>query len=251
MGRILFVTESETRATEYKQALKNHEFQTSNNEVEIEDILKVETPEIIIIDCDIKNIEPKSVIKTVKHYPAILILALGENPTGKDILSQANLIISKVADTDTISAIVESGFRTSASFTRLADSNQDLAKSLYQLNVLYNTSSQLAGSLDKDELIKIMMEGIDKSLNFDLACALIFRSPREPVLIINSIQNVSDRLLEALKLRAILNYKSIIEDPPIDIKIGNLKIEKNIIFLFLDLTACSRKLVLMMTYTGL
>ena len=157
---------------------------------------------------------------------AILILALGETLIGKEITNHANLIISNGANEDTISAIVDAGFRTGASLAKLANSNQDLAKSLYQLNVLYNTSSQLAGSLDKDELIKIMIEGIDKSLNFDLACALIFRSPREPVLIIHSIHNVSDRLLEALKLRAILSYKSIIEDPPIDIKIGNLKIEK-------------------------
>ena len=39
---------------------------------------------------------------------------------------------------------------------------------------------------------------------------------------------ISDRLLEALKLRAILSYKSLLSDPPYDIKIGNLKIEKNI-----------------------
>ena len=56
----------------------------------------------------------------------------------------------------------------------------------------------------------------------------MFRSEREPVLIINSIYKVSDRLLEALKLRAILSYKSLLADPPVDIKIGNLKIEKNI-----------------------
>ena len=226
MGRVLFITDSDEKDNRYKQALKGHEFQTSCDETEIEDILKVETPEVVIVDCDIEKIELKTVIKTIKHYPVILILAIGEQHIGKDLSNLSNLIISQSADEDTILAIVDAGFRTAASFTKLANSNQDLAKSLYQLNVLYSTSSQLAGSLDKDELIKIMIEGIDKSLNFDLACALIFRSPREPVLIIHSINNVSDRLLEALKLRAILSYKSIVEDPPIDIKIGNLKIEK-------------------------
>lgn len=73
-----------------------------------------------------------------------------------------------------------------------------------------------------------MIEGIEKSLNFELSCTLMFRSEREPVLIINSLYKVSDRLLEALKLRAILSYKSLLSDPPVDIKIGNLKIEKNI-----------------------
>jgi signal transduction histidine kinase len=82
--------------------------------------------------------------------------------------------------------------------------------------------------LDKDKLLKIMNEGIEKSLSPELSCILTFRSEREPVLIINSLHKISDRLLEALKLRAILSYKSLLADPPFDIKIGNLKIEKNI-----------------------
>ena len=228
MARILFVTDSEVREKDVKSALKGHEYQASADETNIEDVLKVETPDIVIVDCDIQTLDLKTVIKSIKHYPVILILFLGKNPVGKDVTNQSNLLISDGADKDIILATVDAGLRMGASFAKLANSNQDLAKSLYQLNVLYNTSSQLAGSLDKDELIKIMTEGIDKSLNFDLACVLIFRSPREPVLIINSINNISDRLLEALKLRAILSYKSIVEDPPIDIKIGNLKIEKNI-----------------------
>ncbi len=228
MARILFITDSDEKEKVVKSALKGKEFLVSSDEINIEDILKVETPDVVILDCDIQKIEPKAVIKTVKHYSIILILYTGEKPVGKDITNHANLIISKDADKNIISAIVEAGLRTGTSLQKLADSNQELARSLYQLNVLYNTSSQLAGSLDKEELIKIMIEGIDKSLNFDMACVLIFRSPREPVLVINSIYNVSDRLLEALKLRAILSYKSIVEDPPVDIKIGNLKIEKTV-----------------------
>ncbi len=228
MARILFITDSDEKEKTFKSALKGKEFLVSSDEVNIEDILKVETPDIVILDCDIQILDVKTVIKTVKHYPVILILYTGDKPVGKDITNHANLIISKNADKNIISAIVDAGLRTGMSLRKLADSNQELARSLYQLNVLYNTSSQLAGSLDKEELIKIMIEGIDKSLNFDMACVLIFRSPREPVLVINSIFNVSDRLLEALKLRAILSYKSIIEDPPVDIKIGNLKIEKSI-----------------------
>ncbi len=228
MTRILLISDLEDREKRIKSALRGKEILTSCDEINIEDVLKVEAPEIVILDCDTKAVEIKSIIKTIKHYPVILILYTGETPIGKDITSHANLIITKDADKNIISATVDAGIRTGAALEKLANSNQELARSLYQLNVLYSTSSQLAGSLDKDELIRIMIEGIEKSLNFDLACVLIFRSPREPVLVIHSIENISDRLLEALKLRAILSYKSIIEDPPIDIKIGNLKIEKNI-----------------------
>ena len=161
-------------------------------------------------------------------FGAFDLLILGEIPHNKDVTHNANLFIKTPIDKKLLSATIDSALKTRQSLLKMARSNQELARSLYQLNVLYNTSSQLAGSLDKDKLIKIMIEGIEKSLNFDLSCTLMFRSEREPVLIINSVNKISDRLLEALKLRAILSYKSILSDPPYDIKIGNLKIEKNI-----------------------
>ena len=114
---------------------------------------------------------------------------------------------------------IDSALKTRQSLIKMTKANQELARSLYQLNVMYNTSSQLAGSLDKDKLLKIMNEGIEKSLSPELSCTLTFRSEREPVLIINSLYKISDRLLEALKLRAILSYKSLLSDPPFDIKI--------------------------------
>jgi len=56
----------------------------------------------------------------------------------------------------------------------------------------------------------------------------MFRSQTEPVLIINSLYNISDGLLEALKLRTILNYKSKAKFDSPDIKPNQLKVEKYI-----------------------
>ena len=192
------------------------------------DILKVEEPDIVMIDGDIKSLDLKPLCRKVKQYPVVILLILGEIEHNKDVTHNVNLFIKTPIDKKLLSATVDSALKTRQSLLKMARSNQELARSLYQLNVLYNTSSQLAGSLDKDKLLKIMLEGIEKSLNFELSCTLMFRSEREPVLIINSLHKVSDRLLEALKLRAILSYKSLLSDPPFDIKIGNLKIEKNI-----------------------
>ena len=181
-----------------------------------------------MIDGDIKSLDLKPLCRKVKQYPVVILLILGEIEHNKDVTHNVNLFIKTPIDKKLLSATVDSALKTRQSLLKMARSNQELARSLYQLNVLYNTSSQLAGSLDKDKLLKIMIEGIEKSLNFELSCTLMFRSEREPVLIINSLHKVSDRLLEALKLRAILSYKSLLSDPPFDIKIGNLKIEKNI-----------------------
>lgn len=228
MTKLLIVSEDKEKENIIKEVCPSDEILISVDKTLILDILNVEEPDIVIIDGDIESIDLKPLCKKIKQYPVISLLILGNKKHNKDITHNINLFVKAPVDKNLLSATIDSSLKTRQSLLKMAKSNQELARSLYQLNVLYNTSSQLAGSLDKDKLLKIMTEGIEKSLNFDLACTLMFRSEREPVLLINSLYKVSDRLLEALKLRAILSYKSLLNDPPLDIKIGNLKIEKNI-----------------------
>ena len=228
MTKFLLISEDSEKENIIKKVCADSEILVTSDETFIFDALDVEEPDIVIIDGDIKCLDLKSVCKKIKQYPVISLLILGETKYNKDITHNINLFIKNPIDENLFSATIDSSLKTRQSLLKMAKSNQELARSLYQLNVLYDTSSQLAGSLDKDKLVKIMIEGIEKSLNFDLSCTLMFRSEREPVLIINSLYKISDRLLEALKLRAILSYKSLLNDPPLDIKIGNLKVEKNI-----------------------
>ena len=228
MTKFLLVSEDSEKEKLIREGFPSDELILSVDETLILDILKVEEPDIVIIDGDVSSLDLKPLCRKIKQFPVIILMILGKKEHNKDVTHNVNLFIKSPIDKKLLSATVDSSLRTRQSLLKMTKSNQELAASLYQLNVLYNTSSQLAGSLDKDKLIKIMIEGIEKSLNFELSCTLMFRSEREPVLIINSLYKVSDRLLEALKLRAILSYKSILSDPPYDIKIGNLKIEKNI-----------------------
>ena len=74
-----------------------------------------------------------------------------------------------------------------------------------------------------------MIEGLDKSLSFDLTCTMSFGFENEPVLIIDSLYDLSEELVSALKLRSVLNYKSLFDkDIPFNIDDRNLKIIKNI-----------------------
>ena len=228
MTKFLLISGDSEKEKSIRETFKSDEIIVSVDETMIFDILRVEEPDIILIDGDIDSLDLKPLCRKIKQFPVVILLILGEKEHNKDVTHNVNLFIKSPIDSKLLSSTVDSALRTRQSLLKMAKSNQELAASLYQLNVLYNTSSQLAGSLDKDRLIKVMIEGIEKSLNFELSCTLMFRSEREPVLIINSLYKVSDRLLEALKLRAILSYKSMLADPPFDIKIGNLKIEKNI-----------------------
>ena len=228
MTKFLLISEDSEKEKVIRETCPSDEIILTTDETFVIDALKVEEPDIVIVDGDITNLDLKPLCRKIKQYPVIILMILGEIQHNKDITHNANLFVKSPIDKNLLSATIDSSLKTRQSLLKMAKSNQELARSLYQLNVLYNTSSQLAGSLDKDKLLKIMTEGIEKSLSFDLSCTLMFRSEREPVLLINSLYKVSDRLLEALKLRAILSYKSLLNDPPLDIKIGNLKIEKNI-----------------------
>lgn len=228
MTKFLLISGDEEKEKIVKEVFSSDEVIVTTDETSIFDILDVEEPDIVIIDGDVDTLDLKTTCRKIKQYPVATLLIVGNARHNKDVTHNINLFIKAPVDKKLLSATIDSALKTRHSLLKMTKANQELAKSLYQLNVMYNTSSQLAGSLDKDELLKIMNEGIEKSLNFELSCTLTFRSEREPVLIINSLYKVSDRLLEALKLRAILSYKSLLSDPPFDIKIGNLKIEKNI-----------------------
>ena len=228
MTKFLLISEDSEKIKVINEAFSSDEVIVFAEETLIFDSLEVETPDVVMIDGDIKSLDVKAICRKVKRYPVIVLMIMGEVEHNKDVTHNANLFIKTPIDKKLLQATIESSLKTRQSLIKMAKSNQELARSLYQLNVLYDTSSQLAGSLDKDRLLKVMIEGIEKSLNFELSCTLMFRSEREPVLLINSLYKISDRLLEALKLRAILSYKSLLADPPLDIKIGNLKIEKNI-----------------------
>ena len=228
MTKFLLISEDIEKEKVLNEVCPSDEVIRTTDEMFVFDALKVEEPDIVVVDGDIKSLDLKPLCRKIKQYPVIILMVLGEVQHNKDVTHNANLFIKTPIDKPLLSATIDSSLKTRQSLLKMAKSNQELARSLYQLNVLYDTSSQLAGSLDKDKLLKIMTEGIEKSLNFDMSCTLMFRSDREPVLLINSLYKISDRLLEALKLRAILSYKSLLNDPPFDIKIGNLKIEKSI-----------------------
>ena len=203
MTKFLLISEDNEKECILREVFPTDEIIVSSDNTMIFDVLKVEEPDIVIVDGDVNGLDLKPLCRKIKQYPVVIILILGEKDHTKDVMHNANLFIKTPIDKKLLFATVDSSLRTRHALLKMTKSNQELARSLYQLNVLYNTSSQVAGCLDKDKLIKIMIEGIEKSLNFELSCTLIFRSEREPVLIINSLYKISVRLLEALKLRAI------------------------------------------------
>jgi len=233
LAKILFVSESNKKMKQVQEILQkhSHEFLYSDNQLLTIDILKTQLPDIIILDTEISGFDLKAVSKKIKSFETVLTILLTKtDEIEPELLKNSSAFLTEPISKNLLISTINANLKTKNSLEKLSNSNQELARSLYQLNVLYSTSSQFAGTLDKTKLIDYLIEGMDKSLSFGLSCVLNFKNENEPILIIHSLYQISDRLMEALKLRTVLNYKSIFEKKqmPFSLKIENLKIEKHI-----------------------
>ena len=232
MIRILLVSEDNNEINRFKNIFTkgSYDFETMSDETLICDLISVEAPDIIIIDT--KFPQTKDLNKKIKSIceNTIIIFALSTPSVEKDLIKFANAFITKEMTDDLILSTINVNLRMKNSLEMLSISNKDLADSLYRLNALYTTSSQFAGTLDKSKLINYMIEGMDKALSFSLTCTLSLCTDETPVLILNSLYELSDELITAIKLRTILNFNSLFEGktPPCELDIDTLKIEKHI-----------------------
>lgn len=190
-------------------------------------------PDITIIDTTNPDINISNICKNLKlenkTNDTQIILLTSKDSSSEEVLVGADGYITKPFNENILIATVNAHLRIKKLLDILYTNNSELAKSLYQLNVLYSTSSQLAGTLDKSKLISIMNSGLEKSLNFSLCYALIINGPENATLIINSLNPVSERLQEALKLRALIGYKNLFENNelPFELSMDNINVDVN------------------------
>lgn len=234
MGNILLISENDFIIKKYRALFDNrfYKFNSCCTTTSVFDLLEIEPPDIIVIDDKIQILNPLLTIKKIKsklENSQILLLTNGIEVNDEISKIVSGFMMDSFSDNLIVSTI-NTHLKTKENLDKLSVKNKDLADSLYKLNVLYNTSSQFAGTLDTKELLSYMIEGLDKSLSFDLTCTISFGFEHEPVLLIDSLYDISEELMSALKLRAILNYKSLFENRnvPFDIDDKNLKIIKNI-----------------------
>ena len=231
MGNILLVTDNDNITKRYQTIFngKLYNFNTCYTESSVFDSVESYAPDVLIFDENINFQNLPLTIKKIKTKLENTQILIITNQT-ENLPTYANGFILNSFSDNQITTAIENHLKIKEHIDKLYLKNSDMKESLYRLNVLYNTSSQFAGTLDTKELLNFMIEGLDRSLSFDLTCTISFGFENEPVLIINSLYDISDELINALKLRAILNYKSLFEEKEIPFEVDdiNLKIIKNI-----------------------
>lgn len=220
MPQIVLVSDNISTVNEVERIVSSNLYSISviQSDDEIETAVKNDEVDIILFDCDSENLD---IITLVRKLKLLLqtkdvrsILLLPKENINYDILRFSNSYILRPFDEKLFLTTLNSNVQLKDTFRVLSKNNNDLAKSLYQLNVLYNTSTQLAGSLDKTKLIEIMTDGLEQSLSLSLGYALILNEVNDIKLIIKSLFPISQRLENAIKLRALLNFKNLFSINP-------------------------------------
>lgn len=170
-------------------------------------------PDIILIESGYPNSEfaIRQLKSSLINQDIQIILMLNKHDNS-DVMSLCDGFIEYPLNENILISTIESHFKIKKSLDRLTQNNKELSKSLYQLNVLYNTSSQFSGTLNTSRLYDIMIEAMEKTLSFDMSCVLILNSQGKPVFNLNTLHSPSENLIDALKIRAILNYRNSLEE---------------------------------------
>ena len=232
--KILFLSDNEEKFNEIDTLLgrNTYDLYFENTEESCLKFLMTEAPEVIIIDNDLKNVDlrflPKKI--TSARDGIIVIIVSKEDNIPQEILRWADAFLIGEFSGKVLASTINSNLRNKLSYNLLAETNKNNTKSLYTLKVLYNISSEFAGTLEKDKLIELMMEGINRSLEFDLCYVLSFNSNNQPVLIIHSKYTISDELMASLKDHACINYNNLFKNKksPFELNVDKLLCEKHI-----------------------
>jgi len=173
------------------------------DETKITDFINENTG-CIILDDKIENF--CMLAKKIKSQTEenIFIILLYEKETldkDEDFSGSIDVLIQKPVQKNILIPTLYSFLKIKKNIDKFKKDNKELNKSLYQLDVLYNTSSKLSGNLDREKLYEIMFETLEKTLSFDLASALIFPQAfenGENKLLIHSLKKPDEMLLNVL-----------------------------------------------------
>lgn len=217
MINILLVSDNEDKKSVVSQAILKMGYNVTCfvNENEILKLISLNPPSVIIIDYDTKNIDISLFLKKIKVQfkgdNLLVTTIVPKDFKNYEEIKLSDFIINDFKDENLLKQTINSCLKLKNTLDTLSKNNQELALNLYQLDVMYNTSSKLAGTLDKTKLIDIMLDGLEKSLSFQLSYTLIYNAQDDLTLIINSLHPLSKRFEQAIKLRALLSYNNLFD----------------------------------------
>ena len=173
------------------------------------------------VEADLALLARKIRVIGKKKQPFVLLYA----PTDYEnniLFKYIDGFLAKDSSKAQIITIINSAIKLENNINELNKKNTKLAKNIYRLDVLYNTSSGFASTLNKKKLIDLMIQSIQRSVYPSFITVYIKETN---TLFLLSTRKPSFRLEEAIRLRTALNYKMVFQNEEMDL--STLKIEKD------------------------
>lgn len=180
------------------------------NEDETVEFIKENNFNTILIDDDIEelNVLLKK-IKNIDNENIFIFLLYSKNHD-----TVADAFIQKPVYKNILISTLNSYLKIKKNIDKFKNDNKELNRSLYQLDVLYNTNSQLSGNLDREKVYEIMFETFEKTLSFDTAAALMYPPPHSKYnktdgarFILHALKKPENNVLDILKEKLIQSAK--------------------------------------------
>ena len=153
MAKILLVSDDNNKIKHYDDILTKfaHDFQFASDEQMFFDVMNVDLPSIIILDATSTSIDLPHLYRKINSLKEnVITLALvKDDKIPPELLNISDAFLTEPVQDNILISTINVNMRRKDTLTRLSASNQNLSKSLYQLDVLYNIGSQFAGTLDK------------------------------------------------------------------------------------------------------
>ena len=124
--------------------LDKNTYETTYSNGNVDDIItqiNYDCPDIILIDSNYDDCEfiIRQFKSLAKNQNIQIIMLLDDDKT--DLINLSDGIIQKPYKDEIILSTINSHYKIKKSLDRLFDNNKELSRSLYQLNVLYKTST--------------------------------------------------------------------------------------------------------------
>ena len=226
MADIILFTSSEKLISLIKEIFpseNNNIFSTTNVDECMKKLYSENIDGVIVdysVDEDLSSLSRKIKVIGKKKQPFVLLYA-PINYENELLFRYIDGFIPENSAKSQVAALLNSAVKIEKNFNELTKNNTELAKNIYQLDVLYNTSSGFASTLNKKKLIDLMIQSVQRSIYPSFTSVYIKETN---TLYLCSNRKPTKRLEEALKLRALLSYKEVYQNEEADLSV--LKIEK-------------------------
>ncbi len=166
MVKVVIISKNE----EYKKYLSEFDFLWSD--VFYDELFDFR-PDIFIVDDEIENSEEILMALGAKNSPKNFDIIYLINKDYKNEIPFGIKIMTKPLNARVLLSEIHLAFENKNKIKALTAENTELKKNLYQIDAFYNASSKFAGTLDKNKLLEVLFETMERILSFDISTALI------------------------------------------------------------------------------